>query len=78
MVSKNERALERRDAEGLTPFIYAAKYNTDFRMIKLLRMYGADVEAKDKYGNNAIKLAKENNNDEKVLVRLESYGVYDE
>lgn len=80
LVSKNENVLERRDKRGLTPFLYAAAYNHDYRIMKLLRMYGANVFAKDNDGNNALDLAKkyENTTDEDSSIgdRLKSYGVY--
>jgi len=47
--------------------------------MKILRMYGANVYAKDNNGNNAYILAIKYQNDEKeeILRRLESYGVYE-
>ena len=76
MVNANESVLSRTDNNGLTPFLYAVAYNHDYRIMKLLRMYGADVQAKDKNGKNAFVLAKENGNTS-ICKRLESYGVYE-
>ncbi len=76
MVSENELVLSRKDDNGMTPFLYAAAYNRDFNVMKVLRMYGANVYARDNEGWNALKLAKENKNDENIILRLNSYGVY--
>ena len=76
MVNANESVLSRTDNNGLTPFLYAAAYNHDYRIMKLLRMYGADVQAKDKNGKNAFVLAKENGNtseNENSSLRLGGY-----
>lgn len=45
--------------------------------MKVLRMYGADVYAKDNNGKSAPALAKENNNSEIVIRIIKSYGVYE-
>jgi len=79
MLANNPLILERKDQKGFTPFLYAAAYNEDYRVMKILRMYGANVYAKDNNGNNAYILAIKYQNDEKeeILRRLESYGVYE-
>ena len=79
MVAKNMMIIERKDKKGFTPFLYAAAYNEDYRVMKLFRMYGANVYAKDNNGNNAYKLAEnfQNERKEEILRRLESYGVYE-
>ena len=76
LLSKNPISLEKKDKRGMTPFLYAAAYNNNFMAMKVLRMYGANVLAKDKNGNDAYDLAKLEGNDEEILRRLESYGVY--
>ena len=75
-LSVNPISLEKKDKRGMTPFLYAAAYNNNFMAMKVLRMYGANVFAKDINGNNAYDLAKLEGNDEEILRRLESYGVY--
>ncbi len=81
MVEENPDIIERRDNNGMTPFLYAASYNNDYRIMKLLRMYGADVNAQDNDGKNAVVLAREFKNtteDNKTIEkRLNSYGVYE-
>lgn len=76
MISRNKYSLEKQDSNGFTSFLYAAAYNDDFRIMKLFRMYGANVYAKDFSGNDAYDIANKNKNDEEVLYRLETYGVY--
>lgn len=76
MLNESKYCLEKFDKDGLTPFLYAAAFNPDYRIIKLFRMYGANVFATDKTGNNAYDLAKLKNNNQEILHRLESYGVY--
>lgn len=79
ILSSDKKALTRKDSQGVTPFLYAASYNSDPDVMKILRMYGADVCARDKNNNNAYTLAvKYNPQKEKVIERLESYGVYNE
>lgn len=76
LLSMNPLSLEKKDRRGMTPFLYASAYNNNFMSMKLLRMYGANVFAIDNNGNNAYDLAKLEGNDEEILRRLESYGVY--
>lgn len=76
IVSKSPDSLEKADREGLTAFLHAAASNADFRVLSLLRMYGADVNAVDKKGRNARDLAVSAKNSEAVVRRLESWGVY--
>ena len=75
-INENKYNLEKTDKNGFTPFLYAAAFNSDYRIIKLFRMYGANVFATDNVGNNAYDLAKLKNNNQDILHRLESYGVY--
>ena len=81
MVEENPDIIERKDNNGMTPFLYAASYNHDYRIMKLLRMYGADVNAKDNNGRNAVVLAREFKNttedNNTIEKRLNSYGVYE-
>lgn len=76
IVFENQFALERKDSSGKTPFLYAAAFNEDYRIMELLRMYGANVNATDKNGNNGKTIAIQNGNNESVVKRLENYGVY--
>lgn len=79
-LARNKYSLEKTDKNGMTPFLYAATYNSDYRIMKLLRMYGANVFALDKNGKNAYELASENQAEtpdrDEILRRIESYGVY--
>ncbi len=76
ILKKDKYCLEKTDRDGKTAFLYAASYNNDYAAIKYFRMYGANVYATDSNGKNAADLAKAENNNEEVLRRLESYGVY--
>ncbi|MCQ2604385.1 MAG: ankyrin repeat domain-containing protein [Spirochaetia bacterium] len=68
--------LKKRDKKGWTPFLYAAAYNPDPEILKILRMYEADVTTTSTDGKNAADLAAENNpNKEDILDRLKTYGV---
>lgn len=81
IVDNDKYALERTDSKGMTPFLYAAAYNSDYRAMKVFRMYGANVYAKDKAENSAYVLANENTDNENIkkikLDRIHSYGVYE-
>ena len=80
IIDNDKYALERTDSKGMTPFLYAAAYNPDYRVMKLLRMYGANVYAKDTNKKSAYVLANENaeENVKKIkLERIQSYGVYE-
>ena len=74
MLAKNPSVLERRDRDGNTPFLYAAQYNDDVNVLKVFRMYGADIYAVNNNKENARVLADLNSY--AVQERLESYGVY--
>ncbi len=68
-------ALSRKDSRGWTPFFYAVAYNGDFRVLKLLRMYGADVFATDSDAQTALSVAQDYGNVPEVLRRLQDYGL---
>ena len=71
--------MEEKDKSGMTPFLWAVKDNETMEIAKLLRIYGADVSARNNLKENAIKIAKDGNGniDEKIK-RLESWGVENE
>ena len=48
--------IDERDIHGKTPFIYAAQ-NNHIDVLEFLVEEGADINAFDKYGNNALGLA---------------------
>ncbi len=75
-VQKNRKCIEAKDKAGKTPFLYAIEYNNDLEVAKLLRMYGAEVNAKCNEGN-AITITKKSeiNNKEERIERLISWGV---
>ena len=52
-------------SEGMTPLMYAARYNR-VEIIKLLKQHGANVKAKDDKGNTALQFAKHSNAQEAV------------
>ena len=71
-------AIERGDGEGLTPFMYAASYNSDWRVMKALRMYGANVFALSTDNHSALYFAEQNNKTqgrEEIITRLKEYGL---
>lgn len=73
----NKKAMEQKDINGWTPFLYAAVYNPDPKVLKILRMYGANVSAQDIHKNNAVSLAKLHNpNKDEIIETLNKYGVY--
>ena len=74
-VFKNPTALEKKNRDGRTPFLCAAAAQNDYRILALLRMYGANVNATDADGRNARAIALQSGNTA-VVQRLESYGVY--
>ena len=76
ILKMDKSALTRKDSEQLTPFLYAAAYNEDPDVMKVLRMYGADVNAKAGPSNAADLAAKKNDNAFVIVERLNSYGVY--
>lgn len=77
LLHNNHDILEQKDINGWTPFLYAAVYNSDPKVLKILRMYGADVFVQDVYKRNAVILAKEfNSNQEAIIAALNKYGVY--
>lgn len=75
-VQINKNCMEEKDKSGMTPFLWAVKENETMEIAKLLRIYGADVSARNNLKENAIKIAKDGNGniDEKIK-RLESWGV---
>lgn len=75
IVFSDAGALERRDGDGMTPFLYAAAFRSDHRIMALFRMYGANTGAKDNRGRNARAIAELHGN-MAVIGRLENYGVY--
>lgn len=77
ILRKDKKALEQKDFNGWTPFLYAAVYNTDPKMLKILRMYGANISVQDIHKKNAAALAKGfNPNWEEIVNTLNKYGVY--
>jgi hypothetical protein len=54
--------LSKSYADGMTPLLYAAKWN-NFEMVKLLVEYGANVNIRSVDGNTALSIAYANNND---------------
>lgn len=78
LLNKDPSCLERKDSNGYTPFLHAAQYNADYKIMKVLRMYGANVYAQSNDNESAYHLAagSENKNQEK-LSRLNDYGVYE-
>lgn len=75
-IEQNHNALERKDAKGRTPFLHAVMNNNDEKVMRLFRMYGANIEATDNEGNNAQVLAEYNGNKEIIKAKLEDWGVY--
>ena len=75
MLREEPYILSRTDSRGWTPFLYAAAYNGDFRIVKLLRMYGADVFATDSDSRTALDIAQASGNTAEVLRRLQDYGL---
>ncbi|WP_191016218.1 ankyrin repeat domain-containing protein [Treponema zioleckii] len=76
LVSEDDYALEKRDKNGWTAFLYAAVFNPDYRVMALLRMYGANVNALSNDGRNAAQIVAARNANPAILKRLEGYGVY--
>ncbi len=76
LVSEDAYALEKQDKNGWTAFLYAAVYNPDYRVMALLRMYGADVNALSKDGKNAAQILAAIKKNPEILRRLETWGVY--
>lgn len=70
----NKDCLEKTDSDGNTPFLYAAKYNDDTSVMKYLRMYGANINVKNRAGETAVTLASGN---EAKTKQLNAYGVYE-
>jgi len=56
-------ALTRNDADGMTPLLYACKWD-NFEITKLLIENGADINARAVDGNTPLTLAETNGNDE--------------
>ena len=71
----DKNALDKKDSEGLTPFLYAAAYNEDLDVMKILRMYGADVYGKAGQLNAAELAEKFNPKSADAVERLKAYGV---
>lgn len=61
-----------QDYTGLTPLMKTVFYN-NIEMAKLLLEHGANPNIKDKYGNTALKYAKEKDNTDIINLLLE-YG----
>lgn len=76
ILKMDKNALTRKDTESLTPFLYAAAYNEDPEVMKILRMYGADVYVKAGPSNAADLAEQKNHNSDVIIERLNSYGVY--
>ncbi|MBQ0050657.1 MAG: ankyrin repeat domain-containing protein [Treponema sp.] len=49
--------IEAKDKEGWTALMYAARYQRDYTVVKLLLAYGANSKINNNYGLNSIKLA---------------------
>ena len=50
--------------------MWAIRHSSNLQVIKALLAAGADVNAKDKYGETALTLAKEKNNSEIINLLL--------
>jgi len=53
--------LSKNYADGMTPLLYASKWN-NFELVKLLLEHGANINAKAKDGNTALTTAQTNGN----------------
>lgn len=76
ILEMDKTALDKKDSEGLTPFLYAAAYNEDLGVLKILRMYGANVNEIVGQMNAAELAEKYNKKSADVIERLKSYGVF--
>ena len=54
--------LSRNYADGMTPLLYASKWN-NFEMVKLLVEHGANINIRAVDGNTPLSIARANNND---------------
>jgi len=54
--------LSRNYADGMTPLLYASKWN-NFEMVKLLVEHGANINIRAVDGNTPLSIARTNNND---------------
>jgi ankyrin repeat protein len=64
--------LTKNYADGMTPLLYAAKWN-NFELVKLLLEHGANIEVKAKDGNTALSIAQANGNIQ-IYNYLKEYG----
>lgn len=70
MIELGSDVNERSD--GKTPLMYAARYNR-VDIIKLLIKKGANIKARDRKGNTAVKLAKLSNAKEAIALLEEAF-----
>jgi len=66
--------LARSYADGMTPLLYASKWN-DTELVKLLVKKGAKINTAAKDGNTALSLARKNENNDIVNFLLENGAV---
>jgi hypothetical protein len=64
--------LSRNYADGMTPLLYASKWN-NFELIKLLVENGANINIRAKDGNTALTIAETNGNNE-IYTYLTEHG----
>ena len=60
MLLKAGADIEARNKDGITPLIWAARFNSNPEMIEVLLKAGANPKAKDKEGKTAADYAKDN------------------
>jgi len=65
-------SLSRHDADGMTPLLYASKWE-NFEMVKLLVENGANINIQAVDGNTALSIAQKNNN-ERIINYLLEHG----
>ncbi|TVR52637.1 MAG: ankyrin repeat domain-containing protein [Spirochaetaceae bacterium] len=66
--------LDARDRYGLTPLMYAARYNRSVEVLRLLLDAGADVNARDSDGNTALMSAAGSNENPEITQLLIDAG----
>jgi len=64
--------LSSSHADGMTPLLYAVRWN-NFELVKLLVEYEADINARDRNGNTAVSIARNNENTQ-MIVFLQEHG----
>ncbi len=66
--------VEARDANGMTPLMFAAAHNPDVAVVKLLLAAGARVEDRDGLGDTALMWAAAGNSNPDVIKALLAAG----